>query len=91
MLFEAKVLRAMLRLARRRAAVDVGGVADRAGGSAGDVREALRRLEGWGLVDRAGSRGPRLTMSGFALAVAMLPEAAGRVPARAGKGASRAA
>ena len=80
MRFEALVLRAILRLARRRASVDVERVAERAGGAPADVRDALRKLEGWGLVERAGPRGPRLTMSGFALAVAMLPEAAGRVP-----------
>jgi Mn-dependent DtxR family transcriptional regulator len=68
------ILRAMLRLARRRKAADEGEVAVRVGGAPGSVRAALRRLDARGLVERRHGQAPRLTMAGFAVAVALLPE-----------------
>ena len=69
MRYEIQVLRAMLRLARRRERADVGRIVDRVQGPSTQVREALRRLEAAGLVERR-PEGPRLTLAGFAVAVA---------------------
>lgn len=92
MSIDTMVLRAMLRLARRRQAADVGEVALRVGGSASDVRAALRRLDSGGLVERRLSEAPRLTLAGLAVAVATLPERARRTAAKAVRqGTSRAA
>lgn len=92
MSIDTMVLRAMLRLARRRQAADVGEVAVRVGGSASDVRAALRRLDGSGLVERRVSQPPRLTLAGLAVAVAALPERLRRtVPKPLRQGTSRAA
>lgn len=81
MSIDIMVLRAMLRLARRRKAADEGEVALRVGGSRASVRAAFRRLDAGGLVERRLTQPPRLTMAGFAVAVALLPER----PARAVK------
>jgi Mn-dependent DtxR family transcriptional regulator len=70
---EAKVLRAMLRLARRRQAADDGQIALRVGSPPHTIRTALRRLDAAGLVERQDLGAARLTMAGFALAVAGLP------------------
>lgn len=72
---DVTILRAMLRLARRRQEADDGEIAVRVCRPPFAVRGGLRRLDALGLVER---RGPatRLTMSGFALAVALLPQAA---------------
>jgi Mn-dependent DtxR family transcriptional regulator len=75
--FDAGVLRAMLRLARRRQTADDGEVAIRVGGASHSVRSAVRRLAEAGLVERLDGGASRLTMTGFALAVALLPTAAG--------------
>jgi hypothetical protein len=86
--FDGKVLRALLRLARRRQAASWEAVAIRAGATARDVRVAARRLRAAGLVEIRPDA-LRLTMAGFAVAVAMLPAKAGtRQP---GRRASRAA
>ena len=67
------VLRALLRLARRRTPADVEQLLVRVGGGASELRSSVRRLERAGFVER---RAPvegavaRLTMSGFAVAVA---------------------
>jgi Mn-dependent DtxR family transcriptional regulator len=71
--FDVMVLRAMLRLARRRQQADDGEIAVRVSRPPSAVRAAVRRLEPRGLVDRRGASAPRLTMAGFALAVALLP------------------
>lgn len=84
MSIDIMILRAMLRLARRRKAADEGEVAVRVGGSAGQVRAALRRLDARGLVERRLTSPPRLTMAGFAVAVALLPAQPAR-PEQAGK------
>ncbi len=78
MTFDAMVLRAMLRLARRREAALDDALAQRVSGPPSGVRGALRRLEASGLVERRRDGAARLTLSGFALAVALLPPAAGR-------------
>jgi Mn-dependent DtxR family transcriptional regulator len=74
--FDTKVLRAMLRLARRRQQADEASIALRVGEGPHAVRAALRRLDGQGLVERRGDDGPRLTMSGLALALALIPGSA---------------
>jgi DNA-binding IclR family transcriptional regulator len=79
MSIDTMVLGAMLRLARRRKAADVGEVAVRAGCSPAGVRASLRRLDSRGLVERRLSQPPRLTLAGLAVAVACLP----RRPVRA--------
>jgi Mn-dependent DtxR family transcriptional regulator len=70
---DAMVLRAMLRLARRRQPGEDGEIAVRVGQPPHEVRTALRRLDALGLVERRGEGDSRLTMTGFALAVAGLP------------------
>jgi hypothetical protein len=90
--FDVMVLRVMLRLARRRQAANDGDIAVRVSRPPSAVRGALRRLGERGLIERRGgddSPGPRLTMSGFALAVALLPGASR--PSRAAQRAPRAA
>lgn len=86
---DAMILRAMLRLARRRQEGDEAAIALRAGGSGAQVRAAMRRLEARGLLVRSADRA-RLTMQGLAVAVAMLP-AAGSARAAASSRASKAA
>jgi Mn-dependent DtxR family transcriptional regulator len=71
--FDVIVLRAMLRLARKRQEADDGEIAVRVGRPPSIVRAAVRRLDRRGLVERRGASAPRLTMAGFALAVALLP------------------
>jgi DNA-binding Lrp family transcriptional regulator len=70
---EVMVLGAMLRLARRREAAEPSALALRVSASEADVRAALRRLEARGLVERRLCLPPRLTMEGFAVAVALRP------------------
>jgi Mn-dependent DtxR family transcriptional regulator len=83
--FDAMVLRAMLRLARRRQGADEAEIALRVGEPASRVRAALRRLDGQGLVERRSGVPTRLTMEGLAVALALLPQ-----PARAMRPAQRA-
>jgi Mn-dependent DtxR family transcriptional regulator len=75
MSIDALVLRAMLRLARRREAADNGAITLRVGESRSQVRASLRRLEADGLVETRSNDTSRLTMSGLAIAVALLPAA----------------
>jgi len=80
--FDGKVLRAMLRLARSRQMASFEAVAVRVGGTLRDVRVSARRLRAAGLLEMRPDA-LRLTMAGFAVAVAMLPAKAGtRVPPR---------
>jgi len=74
--FDVLVLRAMLRLARRRQEANDGDIAVRVCRPPSAVRRAVRRLDELGLVERRGRSAPRLTMGGLALAVALLPGAA---------------
>jgi Mn-dependent DtxR family transcriptional regulator len=76
MTFDTTVLRVMLRLARRREAAELDAVAVRLGAPAAAVRASMRRLDAAGLVERRGDQAPRLTLTGFALAVSMLSEKA---------------
>ena len=73
--FDVTVLRAMLRLARRRQDADDGGQV-RVGRPPHAVRAAVRRLDGLGLVEHRAPSARRLTMAGLALAIALLPGAA---------------
>src|SRR5262249_38319017 len=89
---DVMVLRAMLRLARKRQDADDGAIALRVGASTPAVRAALRRLDSRGLVERRrmdSSPPSRLTMQGFALAVALPPRP--KAARRAGRKTSRAA
>jgi hypothetical protein len=70
MSYEIQVLRAMLRLARRREVADEAALLVRVGGTAAAIRTALRRLEKELLVERLDAGRARLTMNGFAIAVA---------------------
>ncbi len=74
--FDVMVLRAMLRLARKRQQADDSEIALRVARPPHAVRAAVRRLSGQGLVERRARQAPRLTMEGFVLAVALLPHAA---------------
>ena len=90
MSIDAAVLRAMLRMARRCEAADEDALSLRVGGPGGSLRDALRRLDASGLVERRPGRSPRLTMAGLAVAVGLLP-AEGRRTARVARRPSRAA
>ncbi|MGD0525674.1 MAG: hypothetical protein ABSE49_11040 [Polyangiaceae bacterium] len=59
-------------------------------GDPGEVRDALRRLDAKGLVERRGPQASRLTMAGLAVAVGLLPAAASRAK-RSTRRSSRAA
>lgn len=72
MSYDVQVLRAMLRLARKRQVADVEAMLARAGGAPSDVRAAWRRLDAQGLVERLPNERARLTMSGFAVAVSTI-------------------
>ena len=67
---DARILGAMLRLARKRESARIDALVDRVGGTRAEMRAALRQLEGQGLVARAESETARLTFVGFAIAVA---------------------
>jgi Mn-dependent DtxR family transcriptional regulator len=85
---DAMVLRALLRLARRRVPADDEALVVRVGAAPGAVRAAIRRLAAQGLVERLPAT--RLTMAGLAVAIAMLP-AHGAAPAFVAVRAPRAA
>jgi Mn-dependent DtxR family transcriptional regulator len=87
---DAMILRAMLRLARRREVADETAIAMRVASSPREVRVALRRLAAMGLVERNHTGTSRLSMAGLAVAVAMLPQASAPARHRAQR-ASRAA
>ena len=86
---EALVLRALLRLSRRRLPADDDAIVLRVGAPPAAIRVATRRLDAMGLVERR-TGSTRLTMAGLAVAVAGLPV---RTPSarRTGAGAARAA
>lgn len=69
MSLEIDVLRALLRLARRRSPPTLAQVVTRVGGDEAAVRRALRTLARSGLVQRAPA-GVRLSLPGLAVAVA---------------------
>jgi hypothetical protein len=72
MSYDVQVLRAMLRLARKRQVADVDAMLARAGGAPSDVRAAWRRLETQALVERLADERARLTMAGLAVAVSTI-------------------
>lgn len=91
MSYELEVLRAMVRLARRRSPANLEQLALRVGGTGSNLRSALRALAQADLVVRTGS-GPRLTLSGLAVALASHRRARVRaVPAEIVRRRSRAA
>jgi DNA-binding FadR family transcriptional regulator len=85
MSIDTTVLRAMLRLSRRREAADEDALVIRSGHTRAEVRNALRRLEAQGIIERRATLPPRLTMMGLAIAVSQLPAQ----PARASRPARR--
>ncbi|MEO9232464.1 MAG: hypothetical protein ABI421_03935 [Polyangiaceae bacterium] len=86
--YEHSILRALLRLARRRSTADAGRLLDRVGGTTAELRDAIRRLEADGFVARLTEENVRLTMPGLAVAVASI--AASRSTARRTKATQRA-
>jgi predicted transcriptional regulator len=78
--YDISVLRAILRLARRRLGADLQEIGLRVTGSEPEVRAAIRRLERAGLIEAAtggsASGAVRLTMAGLTVAVASLPQRA---------------
>lgn len=68
--YETEVLKAILRLSRRRNTAEADSILVRVGGQLSDLRAALRKLEQSGLVNRIGDTGGRLTLPGLAVAVA---------------------
>ncbi len=86
--YEHSILRALLRLARRRSAADSERLLDRVGGTTAELRDALRRLEADGFVARMTEDNVRLTMPGLAVAVASI---AGRRKSKAAPRTSRRA
>lgn len=70
---ELAILRAMLRLQRRRATCDLDTLLVRLGGTEAELRVGLRALEAAGFVERLGkASAARLTMAGLAVAVAQI-------------------
>ncbi len=66
------VLGAMLRLARHRVEANVDELFERVNLEVGRIRASLARLDATSLVERRSS-GARLTMTGFAVALALRP------------------
>jgi Mn-dependent DtxR family transcriptional regulator len=79
MSIDTEVLRAMLRLARRRTEASEAELALRVRAAPSQVRAALRRLSAAGRVDLQRGSAARLTLEGLTLAVALVPHA--RLPA----------
>jgi len=92
MSLEIDVLRALLRLARRRTPPTMDELLVRVGGHPRDVRRALASLADADLVRRS-PEGPRLSLTGLAVAVAAAsePRRLGRVRVRAPLRRGRAA
>ena len=70
---ELAILRAMLRISRRRTTADLDTLLVRVGGTEGECRVAIRSLEAAGFVERRPGGVVRLTMAGLAVAVAQIP------------------
>jgi hypothetical protein len=70
---ELAILRAMLRISRRRATADLDTLLVRVGGTEAECRVAIRSLEAAGFVERRPGGQVRLTMAGLAVAVAQIP------------------
>jgi predicted transcriptional regulator len=78
---EIAIVRALLRLARRRSPTSLEQLLVRVDVDARDIERALRKLTHDGLVHMT-ETGPRLTMNGFAIAVAMAAMPAPKTAAR---------
>jgi predicted transcriptional regulator len=93
---EIAILRALLRLARRRSPASLDEILVRVDADADEARRALNALARAGLVHDT-QTGPRLTMAGFAVAVAMAATPPAKQPRKrqasvaAGAGASAGA
>jgi DNA-binding IclR family transcriptional regulator len=90
---EIAVLRALLRLARRRTPATLDEILVRVGIEAPAARRALASLARAGLVHRT-VQGPRLTLAGFAVAVAVAasaPPSSSRAPGASSSTGSTAA
>jgi DNA-binding Lrp family transcriptional regulator len=70
MSIDIDVLRAMLRLARRRTEATEAELGPRVRAEPSEIRSSIRRLRGLGLIERRGSAA-RLTFEGLALSVAL--------------------
>ena len=81
MSYNLSILRALVRVSRRKGGVDLDALLVRAGGHRSDARAAIASLERQGLALRT-SRGPRVTLAGLAVALA----SKSRAPARAHPG-----
>lgn len=90
MSYDVQILRAMLRLARKRQVADVEALVARAGGGPADVCAAWRRLEIAGLAERLPEGRARLTMAGLAVAVSTIELRAKAARPRVAKRAKRA-
>jgi predicted transcriptional regulator len=86
---DTMVLGAMLRLARRRVEANMNELFERVQLDPSRIRASLGRLDAAGLVERR-TAAARLTLTGFATAVALRPSRA-RTTARSGKLRSHAA
>jgi len=75
---DARVLGAMLRLARRRDAATDDEIALRVGVPRSQVRVSMRRLASAGLIEHRTGYPSRLTMEGLAQAIALLPRRGSR-------------
>jgi hypothetical protein len=89
MSIDIEVLRAMLRLARRRVEASEAELSLRVRAEPSEIRSSIRRLRVLGVLQVQGQT-PRLTLEGLALSVALARPSA-RVPTRVVIGASRAA
>lgn len=87
---EIDTLRALLRLARRRTPPTLEQLLVRVGGEEDDVRRALGSLAERGLVQRTPA-GLRLSLAGFAVAVALADRSKAPRPRNAPKAASEPA
>lgn len=84
---ELAILRAMLRLQRRRAVIEEGALLVRVGGTEAELEIGLRALEAAGFVQVVAGQ-PRLTMAGLAVAIAQIPPVAARRAAQRGRRAA---
>jgi DNA-binding Lrp family transcriptional regulator len=89
MSIDIEVLRAMLRLARRRTEATEAELGPRVRAEPSEIRSSIRRLRVLGLIESRGSAA-RLTLEGLALSVALARPSA-RSATRALVGRSRAA
>jgi hypothetical protein len=91
MRYELQILRAVVRMARRGCTAGVEDLRARVGGSPGDVRAALRQLDGQGLLTRTLATEARPTLAGLALCVALSDTRKRARPARRNAATDRAA